>query len=262
MRRKPAKSDDEYAMEGFTEWQQEFESKPQGHTAIQMIRVLPNNDGPDWEKLELRLFEACFQAKEYSSNKIEDVHPPEKMQQTNESVPQQKSAVSFLIRKITSDEHSAQKMLQWSNSNEETRIHGIDSRASRVDVFKSLLTAYQYGLNRFPGHVRVMINSPDQIAGCLWYPQRGRRTKPLTERALTCLVFELTAIMRLWSKKQPLKIQGEAEMPRKGKSHYEIVAAFVRATFPDQGTMTALQVENRLTKLLRTYPGITYVPWY
>ena len=250
----------------FDYWKRGFEKKAEGQAASDLLREQLRNNSSRLQELELRLLEACFHAHVYYHLGDKTYrHFVEHLSAFAASIKAQRTGLDTLERKIEAYPLIVSQVLRWGEMpfNAPPLEGGSRFGPEPADILALILAAYRKGLTKLEAAAPKLKADFGEVEGCLRYIDKGRRVMAERESgALNSLIFELTLIMRRWSQHLSLKIPPDTGAPRRreGRPYYNIVAAFVRATFPSLEHLGTRQIQDRLEALLEDH-RIVYFPW-
>ncbi|MEO6075008.1 MAG: hypothetical protein ABIP67_17455, partial [Burkholderiales bacterium] len=114
---------------------------------------------------------------------------------------QQLNAAKLLVKAIDDRPFYTHMLISLGANSPETEIQDIAPEASKLKILRALLVAYGVSIYQWP---EIEKNWPYEVEGCLQYATPRRHIKSRLPGAEISLIYELTAILRLWSSEQPL----------------------------------------------------------
>lgn len=271
----------------FSNWVSTFEHSRRGRGALKLFyeRFPSETDTGQvrlfGDSLLSRVLSSCYSAAGFDP--AED--PGTRLRNANrvarEALPEQRRAIATL-RDFIKTHHMA-AALTFLHAMADLREKGIEITRpgtdwSSLDCLDNILGIWSAQLIERKPHAAVWVHDERNTYGCFLYPKPldiGKRkvpTKPEEKPpdgvphsnlpgVLTMLLFDLVQTFRFQSEGRRRTLYTFEPM-RKGKPHYDVAAAFVNATLPEQRAITRKAAQSHLEGFLRrNRDTVRYYPW-
>ena len=247
----------------FIEWRNGFQASPLGKRALNQLRELEIDDFNTLMELEARVLEECYQAKTFGENPgndyFEQYHAD--LQEFKESIADLiKAAKRLRLAARAKPYCMAMGLLPVRHKIQMEVREGEDLPNGLTRTFAEILEGMEQSLLNVRDDARL---SSGRFAGCLEYP-RNIRNHRSADQATNGLIFSLVRLFRLFTEARQTQDRPPYTMPDDGRPCFDLVAKFVHATLSasrSEPRYAAEAISDKLKKLLKNYPGVSYVKW-
>ena len=221
-----------------------------GRALSEMRRKLEPYQPEAYAQLEMRVLEACQNARAFYANKGEDRHSKarERDRKLKIELPGQIAALKSVLNFIG-------RHPEWAERIDEGRPRGLPAFVSELEVYKQTLENQRRLLKRGAFDYRFRV-------GPLVFPKPIDKKRGARPGADVCLLFEMTLYFRRFSDglREFAFIQSGERMHRAGQPHYEVSALLIAGTLGQQPVKPD-SLRKKLQGLMQRNPNIGLGDW-
>jgi hypothetical protein len=221
-----------------------------GRALSEMRRKLGPYQPEAYGELEMRVLEACQNARAFDANKGDDRYSKARARDRKLAIelPGQIAALKSVLKFIG-------RYPEWAEQINEARPRSLPAFASELEVYKQTLENQRRRLKRgaFDHRFRV---------GPLVFQKPIDKKQGARPGADVCLLFELTLYFRRFSDgfREFAFIQSGEPMHKAGHPHYEVSALLIAGTL-GQKPIKPDSLRKKLQGLMQRNPNIGLVDW-